>query len=105
MWGLHIGLLGALFAYVCYQTPTSRAKYKTWIGRWGPCLVLAVGSLMVIFDLTRHVLLDQGLFPKTLAMFSASGGLSTMGVFGVIMTWSGLCIVVLSMAWFVGYLA
>mmetsp|Transcript_38837 Transcript_38837/g.70732 ORF Transcript_38837/g.70732 Transcript_38837/m.70732 type:complete len:106 (+) Transcript_38837:558-875(+) len=104
MWGLHIGLLGALFGYVCHQTSTSRAKYKTWVGRWGPCVLLAVGSLMVIFDLTRHVLLDQGLFPNTLAMFSTSGGLSSIGVVGVIFTWVGLLIVVLSMAWFVGYL-
>lgn len=69
--------------------------------RWGPFMCTALGALMIMVDLTRHVLLDLELAGGELAMYNDSGGLSTVGKVGVILTWSGLALFVSGILWFV----
>mmetsp|Transcript_9044 Transcript_9044/g.20106 ORF Transcript_9044/g.20106 Transcript_9044/m.20106 type:complete len:118 (+) Transcript_9044:605-958(+) len=102
MWGLHVGLLGALCFYVWHRTPLTRGDCKTSAAKWGPSVMLVMGSIMVMFDLTRHVILDQGFLP-VLAMFAPDGSLTPVGVLGVVLTWTGFAFVILSMAWYAGY--
>ncbi|CAK0854189.1 unnamed protein product [Prorocentrum cordatum] len=76
--GLHIGALGALAVYVFARTPGDRASSHPLI-RWAPFVVVVLGSLMVLLDLTRHVLLDQNIAPIHLHMYNKDGSLTTVG--------------------------
>lgn len=102
MWGLHLGALGALTVYLGMRTPVARRKAQPAL-RWVPFAMVLVGTLLVLFDLTRHCLLDQNLWGKQLHMFNPDGSLTAVGLFGQIATWIGLILVIVGTGWFVGY--
>lgn len=102
MWGLHLGALGALTIYTGVRTPIVR-KNTSPLLRWVPFFMVFLGTLLVLFDLTRHLLLDQDLFGRELHMFNADGSLSPVGRFGVAATWIGLSLLILGMSWFTGW--
>lgn len=102
MWGLHLGLCGALCVYIHRRTLESRRGPT--LQRWGPFALVLLGTLFVLLDLTRHVLLDQNIGVAHLPMYS-SEGLSTVGRLGVIFTWVGVALLVLGVGWLLGYQA
>jgi hypothetical protein len=102
MWGLHLGALGALTVYLGVRTPAARRKAQLAL-RWVPFAMVLLGTLLVLFDLTRHMLLDQNLFGKQLHMFNPDGRLTAVGLFGQVATWIGLALVIVGTGWFVGY--
>lgn len=82
--GADIVLFGAMIAYVATHSKP---------GKWGPLAMISFGSLLLLIDPTRHVLLDHdGVFFKTesIAMYNDDGTLSLAGRTCQICTVSGL---------------
>jgi hypothetical protein len=102
MWGLHLGALGALSVYMGVRTPVTR-RHVSPLWRWVPFAMVLLGTLLVLFDLTRHLLLDQNLFGRELHMFNSDGSLTPVGRFGVAGTWTGLVLLIFGTCWFVGW--
>jgi len=64
---------------------------------------VAAGSIFLMLDPLRHVLLDHGgviAAPTTLSMYSATGDLSFIGHTCQLATISGLCLLVVGLLWF-----
>ncbi|CAK0836058.1 unnamed protein product [Prorocentrum cordatum] len=101
-WGLHIGALGALAVYVFARTPGDRVSSHPLI-RWAPFVLVVLGSLMVLLDLTRHVLLDQNIAPVHLHMYNKDGSLTAVGEMGMYCTWCGVVLLVIGTGWFLNY--
>lgn len=57
--------------------------------------------LLLMIDLTRHILLDAGLLISTLHMFAADGSLTLAGKLGMWSTWIGDAILLGSLIWYV----
>jgi hypothetical protein len=62
---------------------------------------MVLAAMLVMTDLTRHILLDAGLFEDALAMNDADGGLSFAGHVGRATTWCGFILLFVSVAFFV----
>lgn len=101
-WGVHVGALGALAAYVFARTPGDRAT-STPLLRWAPFVLVVLGSLMMVLDLTRHVLLDQDIAPVHLHMYNKDGSLTAVGALGMYCTWFGVLLLVIGTGWFLNY--
>jgi len=91
---VNFGLFVATAIYLGSQKESVAAK-------WGPFICVVVGAMMVMFDLTRHVLLDLGLAGEEMAMYANDeGALSPVGLIGVTCTWVGLVFVMSGIAWY-----
>lgn len=101
-WGLNIGALGSLAVYVAARTPDDRAASDTLL-RWAPFTLIVLGSLMILLDLTRHVLLDHGVGTTLLPMYNDDGSLTLVGQFGVCCTWLGVALLIIGTTWFLDY--
>lgn len=99
VWGLNIGALGALSVYVAARTPDDRATSVALL-RWAPFTLIVLGSLMILLDLTRHVLLDHGVGTTILPMYNDDGSLTFVGHFGVCCTWLGATLLIIGTMWF-----
>jgi len=102
VFGLHLGALMTLSICMGIRTDTARARYKP-LERWAPVSCIVCGSILMLLDLIRHLLLDQDLWPIALHMYNMDGSLTCVGVLGVVATWLGLSLVVIGIAWFLGY--
>lgn len=101
-WGLHLGALGSLAAYIFTRTPGDRASCGP-LARWAPFACVVLGSLLMLFDLTRHMLLDKDIAPKALHMYNEDGSLTAVGRFGMVATWIGVALLVFGTGWFLDY--
>lgn len=102
MWGLHLGALAALAVYVATRTPGDRSQYNCLL-RWTPFACVVIGSLLMLFDLTRHLLLDQNVAPVALHMYNSDHTLTAVGRFGMTATWVGVVLLVFGTGWFLNY--
>lgn len=78
-WGANVILFGYLMWAVLAD---KRRRCMTWLGTWGPAILVCFGCVMAMTDPTRHVLLDHGgvIFDEsTLAMYNDEGGHSIAG--------------------------
>lgn len=80
-------------------TPVKRGHIEPAAMRWGPFICMVVGGLFIMFDLTRHVVLDFG-GPEELAMYDFTGELSTVGFIGLMLSWIGVFIFATGIMWF-----
>lgn len=62
---------------------------------------MVIAAMLVMTDLTRHILLDAGLFEDALAMNDPNGGLSLAGRIGRATSWCGFILLFVSVAFFV----
>jgi len=99
MWGVNFGLFTAAAFFFANKTQTSRKHIEPTINRWGPFALVVLGALMIMCDLTRHVILDLNDGPEWLAMYSETG-LSVVGRTGLILTYGGCACFALGLAWF-----
>jgi len=102
--GADVVLFGTVIVYVGRTAIESKMSQKFWASRWGPLVFVAVGCTLLMLDPIRHILLDHAangyilFFKETdLAMYSARGGLSQVGMFcqyasivGIVLLLSGV---------------
>mmetsp|Transcript_103400 Transcript_103400/g.267445 ORF Transcript_103400/g.267445 Transcript_103400/m.267445 type:complete len:140 (+) Transcript_103400:258-677(+) len=100
MFSFNLAAFASLLTFVGVKTPGKRAGLPMF-ERWGPFLGLLVASLLVMVDLTRHILLDAELFISALHMFNADGSLTAAGRIGMLSTWIGNGLLIVSLIWFV----
>lgn len=96
-WGLNFGLFVVVSAYMVMKAKQDEQNLAL---KWGPFTLVTLGALLVMVDLTRHVVLDLGLAGEELAMYTDKGDLSEVGVIGVVCTWVGVIFVASGIAWF-----
>mmetsp|Transcript_40584 Transcript_40584/g.128945 ORF Transcript_40584/g.128945 Transcript_40584/m.128945 type:complete len:143 (-) Transcript_40584:62-490(-) len=99
-WGLSLAAFTSMLTFVAVKTPGKRGHLPP-LRRWGPFLGLLVGVLLAMFDLTRHIFLDAGLFISTLHMFNPDGSLTPAGRFGQLGAWIGNITLFACLVWFV----
>mmetsp|Transcript_21688 Transcript_21688/g.49369 ORF Transcript_21688/g.49369 Transcript_21688/m.49369 type:complete len:114 (+) Transcript_21688:442-783(+) len=98
MWGFQAGTLTSLLAYMWVNLPMN-AMSNRWLS--GPIMCTMLGTILVLMDLTRHVILDQGYFGPELRMYSpSSGNLTVVGCCGVVATWLGFILILIGTLWF-----
>jgi hypothetical protein len=106
-----------VLAVVARGRSTRRAHLPTWRARNGPLLLVALAVPLVLADLVRHVLLDNGVWPGCIqladgscAWYSATmygagdaedlTNLSVIGVlFTVVCTYSGYALLLVGTLW------
>lgn len=99
-WGLSLAAFTSMLTFVAVKTPGKRGSLP--LGRrWGPFLALLVGTALAMFDLTRHILLDAGLFIASLHMYQPDGSLTGAGRFGQLSSWMGNVMLFVALIWFV----
>lgn len=99
MWGFHAGLFGMLVVFMLLRLDLHKAP----VSRWGPSILVIMGAFCVLFDLTRHVLLDQNIAPMLLHMYNGDGSLTPIGMLGMLLTWVGTALVTVGLMWFLEY--
>lgn len=97
---VNLAAFASLLTFVAVKTPSKRAHYRGFM-RWGPWVGLAVAAAMVMFDLTRHIFLDAGLFIQQLHMYNSDQSLTIAGRVGMLTTWLGNALLIVSLIWFV----
>jgi len=100
--GADIVVFGWLIYFVAETTLKDRVSHK-WC-KFGPLLLVILGSLLTVVDISRHVLLDHGGVicpPRKLSMFNLDGSLSAVGRFCQACTWIGLSFLIVGVIWLV----
>lgn len=92
-WGLNVGLFSALLAYFWKRTSGGQKNMA-------PFTLTLLGALLIMVDLSRHILLDLGLAGAELAMYTEEGELSTVGMVGLVCTWVGMVLLATGISWF-----
>jgi len=100
MFGFNLAAFSALLTFVAIKTPGKRGHLPAW-KCWAPFLGLLLASMLVMVDLTRHVLLDADMMVETLHMFNADGSLTSAGSIGMWSTWIGNGLLLVSMVFYV----
>lgn len=100
MFGFNLAAFSSMLTFVAVKTPGRRGHLSSWAATWGPFVGLVLASLMVMFDLTRHVLLDADLFNEALHMFNRDGSLTPAGCIGMGLTWLGNALLAASLIWY-----
>mmetsp|Transcript_107866 Transcript_107866/g.232280 ORF Transcript_107866/g.232280 Transcript_107866/m.232280 type:complete len:145 (+) Transcript_107866:286-720(+) len=101
MFAVNLAAFSSLLTFVAVKTPGKRAGASSAAERWGPFLGLLAAAFLVMLDLTRHILLDASLFISELHMFNVDGSLTPAGRIGMVSTWIGNGLLILSLIWFV----
>lgn len=97
-WGLNFGLFVVMSAYIYLKT--IKKEQEDLAMKWAPMALVVTGAMLVMVDLTRHVLLDLELAGAALAMYNDAGGLTVVGIIGVTCTWLGVACVFTGIALF-----
>lgn len=96
-WGVNFGLFVVVSNYLLMKAKKDEENLAV---KWGPFTLVTLGALLVMVDLTRHVLLDLELAGEELAMYNDDGGLTKVGQIGVMCTWIGVTMVATGVMWF-----
>lgn len=100
MFALNLAAFSSLLTFVAVKTPAKRGHLAfPWC--WGPFLGQLLASLLIMVDLTRHVLLDAELFAAELHMFNPDMSLTRAGKIGMYSTWLGNFLLLVSVVWYV----
>lgn len=100
--GADLVLFLALCLYIALGTVKHRQALPP-MSKWGPLILVIVGSLLALVDVLRHLLLDHGgVFFKeeTLAMYSDFPKLSWAGRIGQLSTIFGIASMFLGTLWY-----
>mmetsp|Transcript_30279 Transcript_30279/g.64446 ORF Transcript_30279/g.64446 Transcript_30279/m.64446 type:complete len:134 (+) Transcript_30279:93-494(+) len=98
---VNLAAFSSMLTFVAVKTSGKRSGVEHPLERWGPFLGLLIASLLVMLDLTRHILLDAGLFIAALHMFNPDGSLTAAGRIGQLGAWVGDLLLFVSLLWFV----
>lgn len=101
--GADLVFFGGAIWYTSSTTAASRSE-KHFFAKWGPVLFVVLGCVLLIWDPTRHLILDHGGFgmERQLAMYNSEGGLSTMGRASQRATEFGFLLLSVGLLWFLG---
>jgi len=102
-WGADLVLFGMVVWYIAEAT-AAKCDGRQFMSKWGPVLLTALGSVMVILDPTRHLMLDHGgvvCEPAVISMYNDDGSLSTVGRVCQKTTQVGLVVLLVGMLWYV----
>lgn len=100
--GLHIGIFAVLLPQLFWRSYDQRKHLGFW-QQWVPFTLAALGAALIMVDLSRHMLLDQGLFENSLGMYAEGGGLTRVGKIGVTCTWLGVVALVIGTSWLTSF--
>jgi hypothetical protein len=92
--GFNIGIFAVLLPQL-FQRTRERRRDLECFNKWTPFILAALGAALIMVDLFRHMLLDQGFFEKQLPMYGKEGHLTFAGKFGVACTWLGVIALVI----------
>eukprot|EP00928_Gymnodinium_smaydae_P041474 TRINITY_DN28066_c0_g1_i1.p1 TRINITY_DN28066_c0_g1~~TRINITY_DN28066_c0_g1_i1.p1 ORF type:complete len:150 (+),score=18.81 TRINITY_DN28066_c0_g1_i1:231-680(+) len=98
-WGINLAVFASIATYVFLKTPFKRQHLRP-LWRWSPWMLLVFATLLVMCDLTRHILLDAGIGGDHLAMYESDGSLAVAGRVGRATTWLGFGAFFTSILWF-----
>jgi len=98
-WGINLAMYSNMIQFMY----SHGGPAKSGIHSYGPVLLMVVAMLLMMADLTRHILLDADV--STLYMFQANPDtgeqeLTTVGILGVASTWLGVALMFISIAWY-----
>jgi len=100
--GADLVVFGWLIYFVAETTMKNRISHK--FCKFGPLLLVILGSLLALVDICRHVLLDHGGViapPRKLSMFNQYGTLSAVGRFCQACTWIGVSLLIVAVVWLI----
>jgi len=100
MFAFNLAAFSSLLTFVAVKTPGKRGHLSA-LRCWSPFLGLLLASLLIMVDLTRHILLDAELFIAQLHMFNPDMSLTLAGKIGVWSTWLGNFLLLVSVIWYV----
>lgn len=89
-----------MLMFVALKTPGKRGNLLP-VERWAPFAVLVAASLLVMVDLTRHILLDADVAVSSLHMFYPDGSLTAAGKIGMMASWVGNILLFVGLVWYV----
>lgn len=101
--GADLLLFGGVVWWTASAAASSRLDRSLW-QRWGPALFVALGCLLLLWDPTRHLILDHGYSPERFAMFDDDGHLTPMGQFSQLSSVFGFVLLFSGLLWFIGAL-
>jgi hypothetical protein len=100
---MSLGANIVIFGGIIYHVAATRRRGGSTTESWLPTVLVTVGSISMMWDVLRHVMLDHGglvFSEQTLAMYSADGSLSAMGWTSMVLAIVGMCMVMAGMALF-----
>lgn len=101
-WGANFGAMASLLPDLLARTDKTRSHLAPF-WHWAPVSLYLLGGLLVMEDLTRHLLLDQGIGTSRLPMYQDNGNLTLVGRIGVACTWIGIALLFISIVWLVKF--
>lgn len=101
--GADLVFFGGAIWYTISSTARSRSE-DHFLAKWGPVIFVVMGCVLLIWDPTRHLVLDHGCFgmERHLAMYDDDGGLSSIGRASKMATHLGVLFLSVGLLWFVG---
>lgn len=98
-WGINLAMYSNMIQFMHFHGGPARSG----IHSYGPVLLMFVAMILMMADLTRHILLDADV--STLYMFQANPvtgeqELTWAGTLGVASTWLGVTFMFVSIAWY-----
>lgn len=96
----NLAAFSAMLMFVALKTPGKR-RHLPALQTWAPFTVLLLASLLILVDLTRHILLDANMYSETLHMFNEDESLTPAGRTGQLTTWIGNALLLVGLIWYV----
>lgn len=95
------------FAGAIWHTTSATARSRSedgFLAKWGPVIFVVMGCVLLIWDPTRHLMLDHGCFgmERQLAMYNDDGDLSPIGRASKSATHLGVLFLSVGLLWFIG---
>lgn len=100
--GFHLGIFAVLLPQLFSRTLQQRSQMGYFM-KWSPFALAGTGALLVMVDLTRHMMLDQGFFEGVFDMYDDNGHLTFVGKIGVACTWLGVIALVIGTSWLTSF--
>lgn len=102
--GADLVFFGGAIWYTASATARSRAENS--LAKWGPVIFIAMGCGLLIWDPTRHLILDHGGLgiESRLAGYRDDGSMTPMGHASKMSTHIGVIFLAIGLLWFVGVL-
>lgn len=97
---VNLAAFSAMLMFVALKTPGKRRRLAP-TEKWAPFAVLVAASLLIMVDLTRHILLDASVAVGSLHMFNSDGSLTAAGKIGQLSSWVGNVLLFVGLVWYV----